>query len=267
MMGKFIKEGDKFVYRRRRDWSHKLVELVGGPILERRLAAWERRDLTALTPDELKLLARQFRMYQSFVLPGKIQVGGKKDSSRMFEELVEGFGLSGLSVLDIGCNTGYFAIEAKRQGAGRAVGVDHVEPALRIGRIFARVLGQEVQLRRCFFEEVPEDDRFDVVFANQILYHLPNPQRDLDKIGRLCTRRFLGYAKMVSHPTGIRDEIYIPTPDEFFEDFRTRGFVDIQMKPFRDRVSWGNTPSWPDSQGSPDSPKVRKFLVRARKKS
>jgi tRNA (mo5U34)-methyltransferase len=32
--------------------------------------------------------------------------------------------LQGASVLDIGCNAGYYSIELKRRGAGRVVGVD-----------------------------------------------------------------------------------------------------------------------------------------------
>ena len=41
--------------------------------------------------------------------------------------------LAGKSVLDIGCNAGFYSVEMKRRGAGRVVGIDSDEPLFGTG--------------------------------------------------------------------------------------------------------------------------------------
>src|SRR3954452_21144524 len=45
--------------------------------------------------------------------------------------------LSGLSVLDIGCNAGFYSIEMKRRGASRVLGIDSDDEYLRQARFAA----------------------------------------------------------------------------------------------------------------------------------
>ena len=49
--------------------------------------------------------------------------------------------LTGKSVLDIGCNGGFYSIEMKRRGAARVLGVDHDSQYLDQARFAAKVLG------------------------------------------------------------------------------------------------------------------------------
>src|SRR5512147_222462 len=49
--------------------------------------------------------------------------------------------LTGKSVLDIGCNAGFFAIEMKRRGAARVVGIDSDPDYLAQARFAAEVQG------------------------------------------------------------------------------------------------------------------------------
>src|SRR5947209_18697036 len=48
--------------------------------------------------------------------------------------------LSGKSVLDIGCNAGFYSIEMKRRGAGRVLGIDSDERYLSQARLACEVL-------------------------------------------------------------------------------------------------------------------------------
>jgi ribosomal protein L11 methylase PrmA len=50
--------------------------------------------------------------------------------------------LTGRTVLDIGCNAGFYAIEMKRRGAARVVGVDSDERYLDQARFAAEVTGR-----------------------------------------------------------------------------------------------------------------------------
>ncbi|MBV9769301.1 MAG: DUF1698 domain-containing protein, partial [Bryobacterales bacterium] len=49
--------------------------------------------------------------------------------------------LSGKSVLDIGCNAGFYSLEMKRRGADRVVGIDHDEVYLAQARFACKVAG------------------------------------------------------------------------------------------------------------------------------
>src|SRR5881275_2142375 len=48
--------------------------------------------------------------------------------------------LGGKSVLDIGCNAGFYSIEMKRRGAGRVLGIDSDERYLTQARLASEVL-------------------------------------------------------------------------------------------------------------------------------
>ncbi len=91
--------------------------------------------------------------------------------------------LSGMSVLDIGCNGGFYAIEMKKRGAARVLGIDHDDDYLAQARFAAEALGQEVELRRLSVYDVGAlGERFDLVIFMGVLYHLRHPLLALDVI-------------------------------------------------------------------------------------
>src|SRR5579872_1887099 len=72
--------------------------------------------------------------------------------------------LRGKTVLDIGCNAGFYSIEMKRRGADRVVGIDSDENYLAQAKFAAEVSGAEIELRRMSVYEVGKlRERFDVV--------------------------------------------------------------------------------------------------------
>src|SRR5438874_13839799 len=56
--------------------------------------------------------------------------------------------LHGMSVLDIGCNGGFYAIEMKRRGAERVVGIDSDEGYLAQARFAAEVCDVSIELQQ-----------------------------------------------------------------------------------------------------------------------
>jgi tRNA (mo5U34)-methyltransferase len=89
--------------------------------------------------------------------------------------------LSGMSVLDVGCNAGFYAFEMKRRGAARVVGIDTDPRYLAQARLAARVLGHDVELRQLDVYRVAElRERFDLVVFMGVLYHLRYPLLALD---------------------------------------------------------------------------------------
>ena len=92
--------------------------------------------------------------------------------------------LSGKSVLDIGCNAGFYSFEMKRRGATRVLGIDHDERYLEQARYAASVLGlKDIEFRRGEVWDVAAlGERFDLVIFMGVLYHLRHPLLALDLI-------------------------------------------------------------------------------------
>lgn len=89
--------------------------------------------------------------------------------------------LTGASVLDIGCNGGFYAIEMKRRGASRVLGIDADERYLAQARFAADYHGLEIEFRQLSVYDVGQlGKRFDVVLFMGVLYHLRHPLLALD---------------------------------------------------------------------------------------
>lgn len=89
--------------------------------------------------------------------------------------------LHGRTVLDIGCNAGFFAIKMKQRGAARVVGIDSDPRYLAQARFAAEVTGVDIELRQLTVYEVPMlRERFDLVLFMGVLYHLRHPLLALD---------------------------------------------------------------------------------------
>lgn len=91
--------------------------------------------------------------------------------------------LTGKSVLDIGCNAGFYAIEMKRRGADRVLGIDSDDRYLDQARFAAEALGQDIEFRKLSVYDVGKlGERFDLVIFMGVLYHLRHPLLALDLI-------------------------------------------------------------------------------------
>ena len=105
--------------------------------------------------------------------------------------------LSGKTVLDLGCNGGFYSIEMKRRGAARVLGVDVDERYLRQARFAAEVTDQDIEFRRLSVYDVAElGERFDVVLFMGLLYHLRHPLLALDLIHDHVAKDLLIYQSM-----------------------------------------------------------------------
>jgi tRNA (mo5U34)-methyltransferase len=91
--------------------------------------------------------------------------------------------LSGKSVLDIGCNGGFYSMEMKRRGAERVLGIDFDDDYLAQARFAADVLGFDIEFRRLSVYDLGAlGERFDVVLFMGVLYHLRHPLLALDLV-------------------------------------------------------------------------------------
>src|SRR5688500_5985459 len=97
--------------------------------------------------------------------------------------------LAGRSVLDIGCNAGFYSLEMKRRGAARVVGIDSDPHYLRQASFAAEQAGADIEFRQLSVYEVKQlGERFDLVIFMGVLYHLRHPLLALDMIHEYVAR-------------------------------------------------------------------------------
>ena len=89
--------------------------------------------------------------------------------------------LSGKSVLDIGCNGGFYSVEMKRRGASRVVAIDSDERYLEQAKFAAQMSQTDIEFRQMDVYDTPQlKEKFDVVLFMGVLYHLRHPLLALD---------------------------------------------------------------------------------------
>jgi tRNA (mo5U34)-methyltransferase len=105
--------------------------------------------------------------------------------------------LRGKTVLDIGCNGGFYAIEMKRRGADRVVGIDFDETYLAQARFAAEVCGTKIEFRQLSIYDIAKlGEKFDVVLFMGVLYHLRHPLLALDLIHEHAARDLFIFQSM-----------------------------------------------------------------------
>lgn len=91
--------------------------------------------------------------------------------------------LAGATVLDIGCNGGFYSIQMKRRGAARVLGIDVDDRYLSQARFAAGVLNLEIEFqKRSVYDIDSLAGQFDFVLFMGVLYHLRYPLFALDKV-------------------------------------------------------------------------------------
>jgi tRNA (mo5U34)-methyltransferase len=149
--------------------------------------------------------------------------------------------LSGKSVLDIGCNAGFYSIEMKRRGAARVVGIDSDESYLAQARFASDVCGVEIEWRRLSVYEVAKlGERFDLVLFMGVLYHLRHPLLALD----LLREHVVGERLLFQSMLRGEEEVHPLAPDyPFWETaiFEGRGFPRMH---FMERKYAGDPTNW-----------------------
>lgn len=139
--------------------------------------------------------------------------------------------LTGKTVLDIGCNAGFYALEMKRRGAARVLGVDHDEHYLAQARFAAEVLGfeRDVEFRKLEVWDVGSlGERFDVVIFMGVLYHLRHPLLALDLIHEHVAKDLLIFQSMQRGSNGV----FEPEADYEFSEtdiFHESGFPKLHF--------------------------------------
>lgn len=173
--------------------------------------------------------------------------------------------LSGKTLLDVGCNAGFYAFEAKRRGATRVLGVDGQRQHVRQGLFVRKVLGLDVEFLRLNVYELNARTvgQFDITLALGLLYHLKHPILALENLYQvtkemlvvetailppeLTSKSFaypLGATEMMLHPVACvenppeaKEQVFnwwLPGVDALRALLRNTGFAKVEVIEVKD---------------------------------
>ncbi len=151
--------------------------------------------------------------------------------------------LTGKSVLDIGCNAGFYSFEAKRRGATRVLGIDHDQRYLDQAMLAAEVLGfADIEWRIGEVWDVGAlGERFDLVIFMGVLYHLRHPLLALDLIREHVADGDLLFQSLQAGSTHMVE----PAPDyEFFDGVKAVEQEGWPVMYFIERRFAGDPTNW-----------------------
>ena len=177
--------------------------------------------------------------------------------------------LTGRSVLDIGCNAGFYSVEMARRGAARVLGVDADDRYLAQARLVARELGfAAVEFARLDVYDVGAlAEKFDLVVFMGVLYHLRHPLLALDLIREHVAGDLMLFQTMQQGSKEIAD---VPEDHPFFEpdSYRQPRYFDEAAYPkmhFIERRFAGDWTNWwaPNRAGTEAMLRAAGFRVEA----
>lgn len=154
--------------------------------------------------------------YQSF--DGRI---GNSRSDQKLARLNLPADLGGKSVLDLGCNEGFFCLEAKRRGAKEVVGLDANPSVIAGAKQYAADQNLAIEYIVSDMMRLP-DRKFDFILLMSALHYIDYPAELLGRIrGALAPDGILvlelgiapGPGRTVSRALRSIDERYFPTMD------------------------------------------------------
>jgi tRNA (mo5U34)-methyltransferase len=149
--------------------------------------------------------------------------------------------LTGWSVLDIGCNAGFYSQEMKRRGAERVLGIDSDPRYLAQARYAAEIAGLDIDFRQMSIYELPSlNERFDLVLFMGVLYHLRHPLLALDILAAHGVRRMLVFQSMLRGPHEVPPVAgdYDFTDTSPFEDAAYPCMYFVEQRYAGDATNW-----------------------------
>jgi tRNA (mo5U34)-methyltransferase len=128
--------------------------------------------------------------------------------------------LTGKTVLDLSCNSGFFSIMMKQRGAKYVLGID-VPPIIEQAKLVTEVLDVDIDLRaqNVYSFVLTNEVKFDYVLFLGLFYHLRHPLLVLDRVAELTKERMFfqtqirGRTPVEGSLEGLSDRLIFDHPD------------------------------------------------------
>jgi tRNA (mo5U34)-methyltransferase len=149
--------------------------------------------------------------------------------------------LHGRTVLDVGCNGGFYSIEMKKRGAARVVAIDSDPRYLAQARFAAEVHGVDVEFHQMSVYELPSlRQSFDLVLFMGVLYHLRHPLLALDILHDFVCKDMLIFQSMLrgaASTSEVKPDYHF-SQTSHFEDPRYPRMYFVEQKYAGDPTNW-----------------------------
>ncbi len=139
--------------------------------------------------------------------------------------------LSGKTVLDVGCNGGFYSLQMKQRGASRVVSIDSDPVYLKQAQFAAEATEYDIEFCLLDVYNVAQlKEKFDIVLFMGVLYHLRYPLLALDLLYEHVVKDTLVFQSMIrgSRTVATLKENYPFSETEVFqrEGFPVMHFVE-----------------------------------------
>ncbi|GAA3748356.1 TIGR04290 family methyltransferase [Terriglobus aquaticus] len=149
--------------------------------------------------------------------------------------------MTGKTVLDIGCNGGFYSMEMKRRGADRVLGIDMEDLYLAQAQFAAKQEGLDIEYRKLNVWDVGAiGEKFDLVIFMGVLYHLRHPLLALDLIHEHVAKDMLLFQSMQRgsrEVPAVKDDYDFNDTAHFSEDGYPLMYF-IEKNYCGDRTNW-----------------------------
>jgi tRNA (mo5U34)-methyltransferase len=148
--------------------------------------------------------------------------------------------MRGKTVLDIGCNAGFYSQRMHERGA-RVTGIDHDGRYLAQARFAAEQLGYDIEFQQVDVYDVGSlGRRFDYVIFMGVLYHLRHPLLALDRVAPLVRERVVVQCMVRgAAAAGLTVAPDYPITDTTpFEDPRFPAMYFVEQRYVGDPTNW-----------------------------
>ena len=140
---------------------------------------------TMLSREAVKELIKGIDWYQKIPLGhGLYTPGEATDTEAKLPMLGLPDDLTGKSLLDIGCNEGFFAFEAERRGASHVLAIDAGKRAREKFELVKGIVSSRVEFKKLNVYELDPKELgdFDIVLFLSVYHHLRYPFLGLDRV-------------------------------------------------------------------------------------
>lgn len=149
--------------------------------------------------------------------------------------------MRGKTVLDIGCNAGFYSMEMMKRGAKSVLGIDTDKDYLSQARFASSVLGYDIKFKQMSVYDVARlGQSFDVVLFMGVLYHLRHPLLALDLIYEHAAADLLIFQSMLRGDDKVEEvsEDYPFSESAIFEKSSFPKLHFIENSYSNDNTNW-----------------------------
>jgi len=160
----------------------------------------------------------------------------KEQIGKMFPE-----DMTGLTVLDVGCNAGFFSIKVKERGAKRVVALDFLEKNIRQAKFLSEYFNLQLEIiKQDLLEYVlTTNEQFDYVLFSRVFYHLRYPNLILDRLAQMVNKKLIFLTETIgdSEILNPKDDYGIEEKTELLKPLYPKMFF-IEKKYVGDKTNW-----------------------------